>query len=134
MKKSAWVDIKVTESKPEPQPDPTPTPQPDPTPTPEPDPTPEPNPTPEPGTPKILIAYFSATNTTERLAGFIADGLQADLYEIVPEIPYTSADLNYGDSSSRTSIEMNDPNARPAISGSVEDMGQYGIVFPGYPI
>lgn len=83
---------------------------------------------------RILVAYFSATNTTERLAEFIADGLPADLYEIVPEIPYTSADLNYGDSSSRTSIEMNDPTARPAISGSVEDMGQYDTVFLGYPI
>lgn len=83
---------------------------------------------------RILVVYFSATNTTERLAGFIADGLPADLYEIVPEIPYTSADLNYGDSSSRTSIEMNDPNARPAISDSVEDMGQYDTIFLGYPI
>lgn len=83
---------------------------------------------------RILVAYFSATNTTERLAEFLADGLPADLYEIVPEIPYTSADLNYGDSSSRTSIEMNDPTARPAISGSIEDMGQYDTVFLGYPI
>lgn len=81
---------------------------------------------------RILVAYFSATNTTERLAEFLADGLPADLYEIVPEIPYTSADLNYGDSSSRTSIEMNDPTARPAISGSIEDMGQYDTVFLGY--
>lgn len=107
-KKSAWVTIKVTESKPEP--------------------------TPTPGENKILVAYFSATNTTEKIAGYIADELPADLYEIVPEIPYTSADLNYGDSSSRTSIEMNDPNSRPAISGSVEDMGQYDTVFLGYPI
>ena len=111
---SAWVDIKVTESKPNPNP--------------------APSPTPALGNNKILVAYFSATNTTERLAGFIVDGLPADLYEIVPEIPYTSADLNYGDSSSRTSIEMNDPDARPVISGSVEDMGQYDTVFLGYPI
>ena len=111
-KKSAWVTIKVTESKPEPQPDPTPA----------------------PGEHKILVAYFSATNTTEKIAGYIADELPADLYEIVPEIPYTSADLNYGDPSSRTSIEMNDPNARPAISGSVKNMGQYETVFLGYPI
>lgn len=110
--KSAWVTIKVTESKPDPQPDPTPA----------------------PGENKILVAYFSATNTTEKIAGYIADELPADLYEIVPEIPYTSADLNYGDSSSRTSIEMNDPNARPAISGSVENMGQYETVFLGFPI
>lgn len=83
---------------------------------------------------KILVAYFSATNTTRPLAGYIADGLGTDLFEIVPETPYTSADLNYGNSSSRTSIEMNDPDSRPAISGTVEDMGQYDVVFLGYPI
>lgn len=105
-KTSAWVDIKVTENKP--------------------------NPIPEKN--KILVAYFSATNTTEKVAGYIADELPADLYEIVPEIPYTDADLNYGDSTSRTSIEMNNSNARPAISGSVENMGQYETVFLGYPI
>ena len=83
---------------------------------------------------KVLVAYFSATNTTERIAEYISDGLNADLYEIVPAVPYTSADSNYGDSSSRTSIEMNDPDSRPAISGSVENMEQYDIVFIGYPI
>ncbi|MDE5781452.1 MAG: Ig-like domain-containing protein [Lachnospiraceae bacterium] len=83
---------------------------------------------------KVLVAYFSATNTTEKLAGYLADGLNADLHEIVPAVPYTSEDLNYGDSSSRTSIEMNDANARPEISGSVTDIGQYDIVFIGYPI
>jgi len=83
---------------------------------------------------KVLVAYFSATNTTRPLAEYIADGLDADIYEIVPETPYTSADLNYGNSSSRTSVEMNDPNSRPAISGSVSNMDQYDIVFIGYPI
>ena len=83
---------------------------------------------------KVLVAYFSATNTTEKLAGYLADGLNADLHEIVPAVPYTSEDLNYGDSSSRTSIEMNDANVRPEISGSVTDIGQYDIVFIGYPI
>lgn len=83
---------------------------------------------------RVLIAFFSATNTTERIAEYLSDGLNADLYEIVPAVPYTSADLNYGDSSSRTSIEMNDPNSRPAISGSVANMEQYDIVFLGYPI
>lgn len=82
----------------------------------------------------VLVAYFSATNTTEKIAGYIADGLNADLYEIVPEVPYTSADLNYNNSSSRTTIEMNDPDSRPAISGSVSDMRQYDVVFIGYPI
>lgn len=83
---------------------------------------------------KILVAYFSATNTTEGVAEIIADSLFADLYEIVPEQPYTDADLNYHDDNSRSTIEMNDSSARPAISGSVEDMEQYDIVFIGYPI
>lgn len=82
---------------------------------------------------KVLVAYFSATNTTEGVAEHIAAGLDANLYEIVPEEPYTDADLNYNDNNSRSTIEMNDPNARPAISGSVEDMDQYSIVFIGYP-
>lgn len=83
---------------------------------------------------KILVAYFSATNTTEGVAGHIANGLNADLYEIVPEEPYTDADLNYNDDNSRSTLEMNDSSARPAISGSVENMEQYDIVFIGYPI
>ena len=82
----------------------------------------------------VLVAYFSATNTTKGIAEHIANGLNAKLYEIVPEVPYTDADLNYSDSNSRTTIEMDDPNTRPAISGSVEDMEQYHIVFIGYPI
>lgn len=90
--------------------------------------------TPEVKPQKVLVAYFSATNTTEGVAEHIANGLDADLYEIIPEDPYTDADLNYNDNNSRTTIEMNDPNARPAISGSVENMEQYDIVFIGYPI
>ena len=83
---------------------------------------------------KVLVAYFSATGTTEGVAEYIANGLNADIYEIVPEDPYTDADLDYNDNNSRTTIEMNDPDARPAISGSVENIGQYDIVFIGYPI
>lgn len=83
---------------------------------------------------KILIAYFSATNNTESIANHLNNILDADLYEIVPETPYTSDDLNYNDSSSRSSREMNDADARPAISGSVENMEQYDIIFLGYPI
>lgn len=81
---------------------------------------------------KVLVAYFSATNTTEGVAEHIANGVNADLYEIVPEDPYTDADLNYNDNNSRSTIEMNDPSSRPAISGSVENMEQYDIVFIGY--
>ena len=88
---------------------------------------------PDTGT-KVLVAYFSATGNTRPLAEYMADGLGADLYEITPEEPYTDVDLNYNDSGSRTSIKMNDPNSRPAISCSVENMEQYDIVFVGYPI
>ena len=83
---------------------------------------------------KILVAYFSATGTTEGVAEQIAEGLSCNLYEITPQDPYTDADLNYSDTNSRTTSEMNDENARPAISGSVSDMAQYDVVFLGYPI
>lgn len=82
---------------------------------------------------KVLVAYFSATGTTEGVAQQIADGLHADLYKIIPEEPYTDADLNYNDNNSRSTVEMSDPSSRPAISGSVEHMEQYDIVFIGYP-
>lgn len=82
----------------------------------------------------ILVAYFSATGTTKTLAGYISEVTGGDLYEIVPEIPYSSEDLNYSDNNSRSTREQNDEGARPAISGSVEDMDQYGTIFLGYPI
>lgn len=82
----------------------------------------------------VLVVYFSATNTTEGVAKSLAEGLGADIYEIVPDEPYTSADLNYSDNKSRATAEMNDPGARPAISGSVDNMSQYDVIFLGYPI
>ncbi len=82
----------------------------------------------------VLIAYFSATGNTEAIAMHLKDILNADVYEIVPEQPYTAEDLAYSNSSSRTSQEMNDPNARPAIVGEVENMQQYDTIFLGYPI
>ena len=86
------------------------------------------------GTAKVLVAYFSATNTTAGVAKTIADSLGVDLYEITPKQPYTAADLDYHNDKSRSTTEMNDPKARPAISGSVKNMAQYDIVFIGYPI
>ena len=83
---------------------------------------------------KILIAYFSATGTTKPLAEYAADSLNADIYKIISETPYTSEDLNYNNSSSRANQEQNDSGARPAISGSVTSMEQYDVVFIGYPI
>ncbi len=92
-------------------------------------------PSPAPGQGKTLIAYFSCTNNTENIANHIKSALPgADLYEITPQQPYTSADLNYNNSDSRANREQNDPAARPAISGSVSDMSQYDVVFIGYPI
>ena len=83
---------------------------------------------------KALVAYFSATGNTEGVAKHIADATGATLYEIKPETPYTSADLNYSDSFTRATREQNDASARPAISGSVENMADYDVVFLGYPI
>ncbi len=83
---------------------------------------------------KMLVAYFSATGTTKALAEYAADAVNGDLYEIVPQEPYTSVDLDYGDANSRSTKEMDDPSCRPAINGSVSDMSQYDIVFIGYPI
>ncbi len=82
----------------------------------------------------ILVVYFSATGTTKGVAEKLAQGLNADLYEIVPEQPYTDADLNYNNSKSRTSIETNDPACRPAIAGELPDLAAYDTVFIGYPI
>lgn len=82
---------------------------------------------------KTLVAYFSASGVTARLAETIAKAADADLYEIDPKVPYTSADLNWNNSSSRSSIEMNDKACRPEIAGEVADMGQYDTVFVGFP-
>ncbi len=83
---------------------------------------------------RVLVAYFSCTNTTRPLAEYVADSLDAELYEILPVEPYTDEDLNYNDDNSRSTREMNDPASRPAISGWVENMEQYDIVFVAYPI
>ncbi len=83
---------------------------------------------------KILTAYFSASGTTKKLAKTIAETAKSDLFEIVPEIPYTNDDLKWTNKSSRSSVEMNDKNSRPKISSKVENMEQYDSVFIGFPI
>ncbi|MBD5506772.1 MAG: flavodoxin [Lachnospiraceae bacterium] len=83
---------------------------------------------------KVLVAYFSCTGNTEGIAEKIAEALDADTYKIVPEQPYTDNDLNYSDSSSRSTVEQNDDSCRPAISGSVGNMDDYNVVVIGYPI
>ena len=84
--------------------------------------------------PKILVTYFSCTGNTRSVAEKISSALKADIHEIKPEVPYTSADLDWRDNSSRSSIENNNPSSRPVISGSIENIGQYNIIFLGYPI
>lgn len=81
----------------------------------------------------ILVAYFSATGTTKQVAQQAAEILGADLYEIVPEDPYTEEDLAYY-TGGRADQEQDDPNARPAIIGGVENMGHYDTILMGYPI
>lgn len=83
---------------------------------------------------KTLVAYFSASGVTARVAKEMADAVGADLYEIRPQQPYTSADLDWMDKTSRSTVEMNDPACRPAIAEPVQDMGQYDTVFVGFPV
>ena len=83
---------------------------------------------------KILVAYFSASGETAKLAKTVAEVTGGDLFEIQPEVAYTSADLNWNDKRSRSTVEMNDESSRPAIAGEVADMEQYDTVFVGFPI
>lgn len=82
---------------------------------------------------KILVAYFSCTNTTEKIAKYIESETKGGLYEIVPEIPYTADDLKYY-TDCRADREQADSSARPAINGKVENLDAYDVVFLGYPI
>lgn len=83
---------------------------------------------------KILVAYFSASGKTEKVAKNLAEAVGADVYEINPEIPYTKADLNWMDKKSRSSVEMNDKSFRPAIVDKDANVAEYDIVFVGFPI
>ena len=81
-----------------------------------------------------LVAYFSATGTTARLAETLAEAIGADIFEIKPEVPYTQADLNWQNAVSRSSIEMKDPASRPAIAEKRDNMDEYDTIFVGFPI
>lgn len=81
-----------------------------------------------------LVAYFSASGVTAKVAETLAEAIGADIYEIEPEVPYTKADLNWMDKKSRSTIEMNDPTSRPAIQGMRDNMEDYDTVFVGFPI
>ena len=83
---------------------------------------------------KSLVAYFSASGVTGKVAEVLAKAAGADLHEIKPAVPYTSADLNWMDKKSRSSVEMADPSSRPEIAKKVENMDQYDTVFVGFPI
>lgn len=83
---------------------------------------------------KILVAYFSATGTTARVAKNIAEITGGELYEIVPSKSYTNADLDWNDKKSRSSVEMNDPQSRPALKNKKGNIQEYDIIFLGYPI
>ena len=83
---------------------------------------------------KALVAYFSASGVTGKLAKNLAGAIGADIFEIVPEQIYTDADLNWQDPNSRSSVEMKDRSCRPAISSKVENMAQYDVVFVGFPV
>lgn len=83
---------------------------------------------------KQLVAFFSASGTTKRVAADLAKAIEADLFEIEPERPYTRSDLNWNDRGSRSSVEMNDDSSRPAIASEVADMASYDIVYVGFPV
>lgn len=83
---------------------------------------------------KTLVAYFSASGVTARLAQKLAAVTDADLFEIVPETPYTAADLDWTNKASRSSVEMNDPTSRPAVASRAADLSRYDRIFVGFPI
>ena len=80
------------------------------------------------------MVYFSATGNTKAVAETLTELTGADIYEIVPEQPYTDEDLNYNDRTTRATVEQNDLDARPAMQGSITDFEQYDVIYVGYPI
>lgn len=128
--------IPVTPKPEEPTPPPTETPVPDETLPPSEPEAPTPSETPEPGGTeqgKSLVVYFSCTDTTKKIAEYVQENTGADIYRIEAQVPYTAEDLNYGDASTRATREQNDPSARPAIAGKVENMAQYQNLVIAYP-
>ncbi len=83
---------------------------------------------------KKLTAYFSASGKTAALAKKLAEAAGADLYEIRPAVPYTSADLNWQDKQSRTSVEMSDHSSRPALADKNADIAAYDTIYVGFPV
>ena len=83
---------------------------------------------------KTLVAYFSASGTTMDIASRLARMTDSDLFAIVPADPYTSADLDWRDKQSRSTLEASDPSCRPAITSQIEDIEDYDTIFLGFPI
>ena len=83
---------------------------------------------------KVLVTYFSASGVTAKTANKLAKEVDGDLFEIEPKEKYTSADLNWMDKKSRSSVEMNDPASRPEIAKQIENMDMYDTVLVGFPI
>lgn len=83
---------------------------------------------------KKLVAFFSASGVTAKLAEKLASAIDADLHEIKPEVSYTTADLDWTNKRSRSSVEMNDRTFRPAVANMVENMNQYSIIYIAFPI
>ena len=83
---------------------------------------------------RILVAYFSASGVTARVAETLAAAVGGDIFEMIPAKPYTKADLNWLDKKSRSTLEMKDRNCRPEIASRVDDMSQYDTVFVGFPV
>ena len=83
---------------------------------------------------KKLVAYFSASGVTKNAAERLAKAVGADLFEIKPQIPYTNADLDWMNKKSRSSVEMSNPDSRPAIAETLPNMQDYDTVFVGFPI
>ncbi len=83
---------------------------------------------------KVLVAFFSATGKTENVAKKIAEATGGDLFEILPVIPYSTADLDWRNPNSRSSLEMKDKVSRPQIAGRVDEIAQYDVMYIGFPI
>lgn len=83
---------------------------------------------------KVLVTYFSASGVTAKTANKLAKEVDGDVFEIEPKEKYTSADLNWMDKKSRSSVEMKDPASRPEIAKQVENMDMYDTVLVGFPI
>lgn len=83
---------------------------------------------------KTLVAYFSASGITAKVAETLADAIGADIHAIIPAVPYTAADLDWRDKNSRSSVEMSDQTSRPAIASLRDNMDDYDTIFLGFPI